>query len=672
MEKETSCINSKAILDYIRDKQIGSVSELIRDLHPEIDSLPDPEGFLRDPNNWISCETISRLYERARRMVGEDRTAFLIAKHAIQNSSLGYAQRIIFKGFWSTNNVLKNLQKINDKWNRNKVVEVVGRTKKGAVVRLHWNPRMKSSKDMCLYNKGAYTYLPVIWGGKPVKVTERCCFFDGAPYCEYDLEKATTNRFYEIFARVFTSKSVLVETIREMENDKKIIEQKYEEVNQLNRALNYKIRQLMAIQETGKAILSVLDLDQLLTVIMNLLSNVCRIDRAIIMLVNEEEGYLDQIHGVGFDGNVPDEISNYRIPLDRVSNILVRVSNTGRSEYVPDVSNSNLRKDNIILTRTRPSSVFVVPLITRAKVIGVIATDAVDGNGVPKETRETLEVFAPQIAIAIENARLYRKLQEQMKELKRSHDLLSRAEKFSFLGNLAARLAHEIKNPMTAIGTFIQMLPKKYDDEKFRDGFQKLALEETERVNRLITELLDLVKPRKSNFELSGLHGLIDKMILLLSPQSKAKGITIETRYDPDIGLVWMDPEKIKEVVLNLLSNALEFTPDGGKIDLETRNLDERGSTPGVSIEIRDSGKGIPESDLTKIFDPYFTTKHKSEMHSGTGLGLFIAHQNIQAHGGTIVVHSRPDEGTRFMIKIPKKPADDAIGRPIDTAHADR
>jgi len=340
-----------------------------------------------------------------------------------------------------------------------------------------------------------------------------------------------------------------------------------------------------------------------------------------------------------------------------VSNILVRVTNTGRPEYVPEVRSSRLRKENIILSYAQPTSVYVHPLITRSKVIGVIATDAVDGGGVPKETRETLEIFTPQIAIAIENARLYSRLQEQMMELKRSHALLSRVEKFSFLGNLAARLAHEIKNPMTAIGTFIQMLPQKYNDKEFREDFHKIAMEETNRVNNLVTELLDLVKTRESHFELSDLHGLIDKMILLVSPESNAKRIEVVRQFDSKVGQVWMDSEKMKGVILNLLSNAVEFTPDGGRIEVLTRNCTKRGKPKSMQIEIKDDGVGIPEPMIDKIFEPYFTTKHKSNMHNGTGLGLFIAHQNIQDHKGTVEVKSEVNEGTTFIINIPTDPS---------------
>jgi signal transduction histidine kinase len=338
-----------------------------------------------------------------------------------------------------------------------------------------------------------------------------------------------------------------------------------------------------------------------------------------------------------------------------LSNILVRVTNTGRPEYVPEVKSSSLRQENIILTYGKPTSVFVVPLITRSKVIGVIATDGVDHKGIPKETRETLEVFSPQIAIAIENARLYSRLEKQMQELKESHSLLSRSEKFSFLGNLAARLAHEIKNPMTAIGTFIQMMPQKYQDSEFREKFHNIALEETARVNNLITELLDLVKKKESNFGLNDLHELIDKMILLVSPQSHAKRIEILRRFDPVIHRVWMDGDKMKEVILNLLSNAVEFTPEGGIIEIVTKLANESKKPAAIHIEIKDNGPGIPQSMIDNVFDPYFTTKHKSSMHSGTGLGLFIAYQNMQDHHGSIEVKSKVNEGSVFKVILPDK-----------------
>jgi signal transduction histidine kinase len=656
MEKETSCINARVIIEYVKELNHGDASLILGNLAPEIDNLSDPQAFLSDPNNWISCSVISRLYERARTLFDDDMTAYKIAKHAVENTSLGYAQRILVKALWSYKTALKHAQKINDKWNRSKQVELVKIKRNEAIVRLHWHSEMRVSKDICLYNQGAYTFMPLIWGGKPLFLNETCCYFEGAKYCEYRLKWSSRNRFYEILSRFFTPRSVLMETIKEMEADKKIIEQKYEEVSGLNKELNQKIKQLMAMQETGKAILTVLDLDEVLSVIMSLLGSVCQINRAIIMLVNDEKVCLEYRHGTGFDKDTLEVIKNYAVPLNRVNNMLARVVNTGRSEYIPEVKSSALRKENLLLAHGKPLSAFVVPLITRSKVIGVIATDAVDGKEVPKETRETLEIFAPQIAVAIENARLYSSLQERMAELQNSRALLGRAEKLSFLGNLAARLAHEIKNPLTAIGTFIQLLPLKWDDEEFRRDFYNVAMEETTRVNNLITELLDLVKPKESHFAHGNLHDLIDRMILLVSPQSKAKKIEIVRRFDEGLGEVWMDSEKIKQVVLNLLSNAVDFTPHSGKIEIATNKKSNSAKQNAVSIEVRDNGAGIPASIMDKVFEPYFTTKHKSSMHSGTGLGLFIVHQHVQDHSGTIEVKSKVNEGTSFVVTVPLAP----------------
>ena len=652
MEKETSCINSRVIIDYIKEHHRGDCSGLVKDLDPDINRLPDPERFLSDPNNWISCTVISKLYERAKMILDDQSAPYKMARYAVEKTDLGL-RSIIVKAFGSPHRALKHAQRINAKWNRNKDVELVKLKGTDAVIRLHWHPQMDISKDICLYNQGIYTFLPTAWGADPAELKEEQCYFEGNPFCEYHLSWTAKNRLKNFFSRFFTPKSVLMETLAEIEKDKEIIEEKYEEVYQLNLELNKKIKQIMAIQETGKAILSVLDLEQLLTVIMKLLSTVCQINRAIIMLINEEKESLEYIHGLDFKGEIPKEMKNYTVPLNRVSNILARVASTGLMEYVPRVESSSLRKENILLAYGKPTSVFVVPLVTRSGVIGVIATDAINEEGVPRETRDTLEVFAPQIAIAIENAKLYSKLQEQMRELKQSQALLSRAEKFSFLGNLSARLAHEIKNPMTAIGTFIQMLPSRYDDEEFRNDFYSIALEETQRVNNLITELLDLVNTKEPHMEISDLHSLIDKMILLVSPQTNAKRIEIVRHFDPDIGHVWIDPEKMKQVILNLLSNAIDFTPEEGKIEIRTKNNTERGKFEVIHIEIKDNGQGIPAEHIDKVFDPYFTTKHKSNMHKGTGLGLFIAHQNMQDHDGSIEVKNNVDQGAVFSLQLP-------------------
>lgn len=666
MKKEVSCINSKIIIEYIRKTNPEYLPLILDHLDPELDSLDDPVGFLTDPNNWVSTVIIANMFDRVKSILQDESVPYKIGKFAIENAHLGYIQKIFVKAFWSSKKALKYAQKINDKFNRNKKVEVVEIKRNTAIVRLYWEKDMQPSKDLCVYNQAIYAYLHTIWGGRPLDIHEQHCFFDGSPYCEYHLQWTKKSWIYEYISRFFTSRSMLKDIIAEQEKNREIIEKKYAEINQLNLKLNRRIKQLMAIQDTGKAILSLLDLKYVLTAIMNILSNVCQISRAVIMLVSEDGESLEYLHGTGLSGDIPDEIKNYRVPLTRVSNILARVANTGTPEYIPDVNSSKLQQSNIMLSYGKPSSVYVAPLITRSKVIGVIATDTPEKKDVSEEVRETLDIFTPQIAIAIENAKLYTKLQERMKELTESHVLLSRAEKFSFLGNLAARLAHEIKNPMTAIGTFMQMLPQKYGDDEFRNDFYKIVMEETNRVNNLITELLDLVKEKEPCFEFNDIHDLINKMILLVSPQSKDKGIQIISRFDPNIGQVWIDSEKMKQVILNLISNALDFTPDGGTIEVTTSVRGGQGGKKLIEIEVKDNGIGIPQSMIEKVFDPFFTTKHKSNIHNGTGLGLFIAYQNMQLHHGTIIAKSDPDrKGAAFILSLPVYPSSSHGGKDI-------
>lgn len=472
---------------------------------------------------------------------------------------------------------------------------------------------------------------------------------------EYKFKFPILSRLKEYMLDSFTNRAIL-KTINSMEIEKQTLERHYEEVNKLNLELNKKMKQLLATQETAKAILSELNLEKLLSTIMNILNDVCRINRAVIMLRDERSGSLEYIYGTDLRGEIPEQIKKYKVSLRRANNILVRVANIGIPEYVSDIKTSTYREENLLLTHGNPTSVYIHPLITRAKVIGIITTDSAGEQGVSDETRVMIGVFAPQIAIALENARLYRALQDQMNEIQKSRAMLSRADKFSFLSKLSEKLAHEIKDPISYITKFIGTLPDRFYDEEFREDFCARAMKETNRVNNLISELLDLVRSKEPEFKLIDLHDLIAKVILLVSPHSNSKKVEIVCSQDPDITYVWMDPEKIKQAILNILSNALEFTPENGKINISTKSVFESDKDQYTRIKIEDNGSGISENLIDRIFDPYFSTKRGVDNEYGSGLGLFIAHQIVQEHQGTIKVKSRENKGATFILKFPVNP----------------
>jgi signal transduction histidine kinase len=224
------------------------------------------------------------------------------------------------------------------------------------------------------------------------------------------------------------------------------------------------------------------------------------------------------------------------------------------------------------------------------------------------------------------------------------------------LGLLTAGLAHEIRNPLVAIRTFTQLLPERYEDAEFREGFQGLALKEVDRICGLINDLLSFARPSKPNVAQEDMNDVVEGIARILESQAKEKGVEIARDFGADLPKVWIDREQMKQVFMNLILNAIQAMKEGGSIYISTRQItkSEAGqSARFVQIEVRDTGVGIPEDNLDHIFDPFFTSKDE-----GSGLGLSISHQIVQEHGGYVTVESKIAKGTSFFVNIP-------IGKPI-------
>ena len=291
-----------------------------------------------------------------------------------------------------------------------------------------------------------------------------------------------------------------------------------------------------------------------------------------------------------------------------------------------------------------------VPILSKDKLIGILNLGHKEEKEIySSEDLELLSTLANQAAIAIENARLY-------ENLKQSQDTLRRADRLSSLGLLTAGLAHEIRNPLVAIRTFTQLLPERYNDAEFREGFQGLALKEVDRICGLINDLLSFARPSRPNVAEENMNDVVDGIARILETEAKEKGVEITRDFGPNLPRVWIDREQMKQVFMNLILNAIQAMREGGSIFLSTR-LNSRNDArhPGqfVQVEVRDTGAGIPTENLDHIFDPFFTSKDE-----GSGLGLSISHQIVQEHGGYVTVESKVDVGTTFCINLP-------IGKPI-------
>ncbi len=224
------------------------------------------------------------------------------------------------------------------------------------------------------------------------------------------------------------------------------------------------------------------------------------------------------------------------------------------------------------------------------------------------------------------------------------------------MGLLTAGLAHEIRNPLVAIRTFTQLLPERYNDAEFREGFQGLALKEVDRICGLINDLLSFARPSRPNVAEENMNDVVDGIARILETEAKEKGVEIARDFGLDLPKVWIDREQMKQVFMNLILNAIQAMREGGSIFISTRLIsrDEAGlSGQFVQVEVRDTGIGIPAENLDHIFDPFFTSKDE-----GSGLGLSISHQIVQEHGGYVTVESKLDVGTTFFVNLP-------TGKPI-------
>ena len=298
-------------------------------------------------------------------------------------------------------------------------------------------------------------------------------------------------------------------------------------------------------------------------------------------------------------------------------------------------------KNKLIVERLNSlESEVCIPLITRGELIGIVNLGKKkSGDMYSHEDLELLANFANQAAIALENARLY-------KDMKKTQFLMRRTDRLAALGSLTAGLAHEIRNPLVAVNTFLQLLPERFEDNEFREEFLKLTTSEVERITNLVNNLLDFARPSEPKLSKTDVNEIIKKVIDLIRVTAKKKDVIINTKLEK-IPQTMLDEEQIKQVFLNILLNAIEAISNKGTISVTTISIQKNG-LEYVQAKIEDTGKGIPKKILERIFDPFFTTKEK-----GSGLGLSISHHIVQEHNGFIEVESKLGKGTAFFVNLP-------------------
>ena len=252
MEKHHSCVNTRAIIEYFQEKAPQELPRLFAGLGPEIEQLANPLEFLIEINNWVSSDVVIKMFENARAITQDAEIAFKIGFDSAARKKLGYIQRIILFAYRNPKRTLRQVQKINDKFNRNKIVDLVSTTRDRAVVRLHWFPEIPASDDFCLFNKGIYTGIPTIWNLPPAILDETKCHFKGDDCCEYHLTWAKRYSLKDALLNLFAPWRALDYTIEELEKDKELLKKKFNEIHVLNIELGGKLNELLRLQGSLK------------------------------------------------------------------------------------------------------------------------------------------------------------------------------------------------------------------------------------------------------------------------------------------------------------------------------------------------------------------------------------------------------------------------------------
>ncbi len=401
----------------------------------------------------------------------------------------------------------------------------------------------------------------------------------------------------------------------------------------------------VALSAFTRSIVRILDRDKLIREVASTLSRTLGLDRIAIALLEEGKHAFTVQHAVGMPP-ATDEFPKqhpFITALTRCQEVVLReeLEATSARAGVSEVCQYNGWE-------------VCIPLTVGNELIGFISLGR-KRNLEPffAEDLELLGMLGAEASIALENARLY-------EELKRSQDIIRRADRLSALGTLAAGIAHEVRNPLVSIQTFFQLAPDRLHDEEFFSTFLGMAANEVKRISDLISELLSFARSPTRSLGPLNLKEVVERVVTLLEPEARKHKLTMTHVLPADLPLVHADSDQIKQVLINLMINAIQATPSGGTVSVVGQAVQNH-DPPFVRLHVHDTGVGIPQERLNDIFNPFFTTKDK-----GTGLGLSIAHQIVVEHGGSLSVESKEGSGTSFFIDLPAAAQNTAVDVPAE------
>jgi signal transduction histidine kinase len=409
--------------------------------------------------------------------------------------------------------------------------------------------------------------------------------------------------------------------------------------------LSRSVGELQALGEVGRAVSSSLDLETVLTTIVSRAVELSGLDGGVVFEYDEDAEEFVQRAQTETGGALADVRRTNRIR--KGEGVLGRTAITLEPVQVPDITVAGAYagrlRENLIESGIR--AILAVPMIYEGRLIGCLGVTRNHPGDFPSGTIELLNTFATQSALAIQNARLFREIEEKSRQLE-----VASQHKSEFLANMS----HELRTPLNAIIGFSEVLGERMFGElnEKQEEYLKDIHASGQHLLSLINDILDLSKIEAGRMELEltdfNLPATLDNALTLVRERAGRRGIALGLTIDERLEQIRADERKVRQVVLNLLSNAIKFTPEGGRIDVRAVPVD--GS---VEISVTDTGLGIAPEDQEAIFEEFKQVGTAAKKVEGTGLGLALSRKFVELHGGRIWVTSQVGAGSTFRFTVP-------------------
>jgi two-component system sensor histidine kinase HydH len=385
-----------------------------------------------------------------------------------------------------------------------------------------------------------------------------------------------------------------------------------------------------------------LDLEVVLELTADSLVKLLQVASCFILLHDEEAGVL---RGGASSNERRDVVKDIVIPLSDPNSIAARAARERQVIFIADASRDPLALRSPHVAAFGETALAALPMLSRGRLEGVVILDETRGpRTFSKEWIELAAAMVAQVGLSITNARLYESLRRSYEEVAATRAAMVRNERLAGLGELAAIVAHEVRNPLGVIYNATNSLRRMVEGSAEGVTLVDIVREECERLNEMVGDLLDFARPRKLSLRSEDLERLLGEIVEVLGT---ADGVRFELEVEHDLPPALLDRRMMRQALLNVALNGVQAMPRGGTLHLSAR-LEEPGR---LAVDIRDEGPGISDADLPRIFEPFFTTKA-----TGAGLGLAVVKRIVEDHGGDVSAATSPG-GTTFHFRLPVAPA---------------